>query len=143
MAPACGPLIRCSGDHVRQTQALFVRLAETGCDDEAFDAFLTQLLPDPARPVSASGNPQLERAWQTRLANTRAARAQVWSVRSDGIPARGIEPEDQTWWGALNTVTGWVDHVQDTEADRYAHILFGAGDRLKTTALNRMQAMMT
>lgn len=126
----------------RQTQALFGRLAETGCDDAAFETFLTQLLPDPARPVAAGSNPALERAWQTRLVNTRAARAQVWSVRREGIPARDIEPEEQTWWGALNTVTGWVDHVQDTEADRYAHILFGAGDRLKTTALQRMQAKM-
>ena len=126
----------------QETQALFARLAQTECDDKAFEAFLTQLLPNPTRPITASRNPQVERAYQTRLITARATRAQVMSVHRAGIPARGLEPEDKTWWGALNTVTGWVDHVQDTESDHYAHILFGAGDRIKTNALDRIQAMM-
>lgn len=123
-------------------QALFVRLATTRCEDKAFEDFLAQLLPDPKRPVTASQNLQVERAWQTRLANVRATRAQVMNVRREGIPAQRVPPEDKTWWGALNTVTAWVDHVQQTDADRYAHILFGEGDRIKTTALQRIQGML-
>ncbi|NMF87662.1 DUF932 domain-containing protein [Aromatoleum petrolei] len=126
----------------QETQVLFARLAQTECDDKAFETFLTQLLPDPTRPVTAGSNPQVERAWQTRLATARATRAQVLSVHRAGIPARALEPEDKTWWGALNTITGWVDHVQDTDSEHYAHILFGAGDRIKTNALDRIQAMM-
>ncbi len=123
-----------------EAQALFGRLANAECDDKTFEAFLAQLLPDPTRPVTASSNPQVERAWQTRLTTMRATRAQVMDVRRKGIPAQGVPPEGKTWWGALNTLTGWVDHVQKTNADRYAHILFGEGDRIKTTALHRIQA---
>ena len=60
-------------------------------------------------------------------------------VHYEGISERQPTAE-KTWWGALNTVTGWVDHVQATRGDRYAHILFGAGDRLKTSALDLAQA---
>jgi hypothetical protein len=63
-------------------------------------------------------------------------------VRHEGVVTQGVQPEDKTWWGALNTVTAWVDHVQKTNADRYAHILFGEGDRIKTTALHRIQAIV-
>ena len=123
-------------------QALFARLAATECDDKSFEVFLAQLLPDPKRPVTASQNSQVERAWQTRLATVRATRAQVMGVRHEGVAAQGVQPEDKTWWGALNTVTAWVDHVQKSNADRYAHILFGEGDRIKTTALHRIQAIV-
>ena len=124
-------------------QALFARLAATECDDKSFEVFLAQLLPDPKRPVTASQNSQVERAWQTRLATVRATRAQVMGVRHEGVAAQGVQPEDKTWWGALNTVTAWVDHVQKSNADRYAHILFGEGDRIKTTALHRIQAIVS
>lgn len=125
-----------------EAKALFTRLAEVACDDKAFEDCLAQLLPDPKRPVTAGQNLQVERAWQTRRANVQATRAQVMDVRREGIPAQGVPPEGKTWWGALNTLTGWVDHVQKTNADRYAHILFGEGDRIKTTALNRIQAIV-
>ena len=45
-----------------------------------------------------------------------------------------IPPEAPTWWGSLNAVTAWVDHVQIMEGSRYAHAMFGAGDRLKSAA---------
>ena len=125
-----------------EAQALFGRLANAECDDRAFEDFLAQLLPDPKRPVTAGQNQQVQRAWETRLANVRATRAQVMGVRREGIPAQCVPPEGKTWWGALNTLTGWVDHVQKTNADRYAHILFGEGDRIKTTALHRIQAIV-
>lgn len=125
-----------------EAQALFGRLVQAECDDKAFEAFLAQLLPDPVWPVTAGQNPQVERAWQTRLANVRATRAQVMGVRNEGIPAQGVPPEGKNWWGALNTLTGWVDHVQKTDADRYAHILLGEGDRIKTTALQRIQSIV-
>lgn len=125
-----------------EARALFARLATIKCDDKAFEDFLAQLLPDPKRPVTASQNVQVERAWQTRLATVRATRAQVMDVRREGLPAQGVPPEGKTWWGALNTLTGWVDHLQKTNADRYAHILFGEGERIKTTALHRIQAIV-
>jgi hypothetical protein len=45
-----------------------------------------------------------------------------------------VPAEPPTWWGSVNAVTAWVDHVQPTAGDRYAHALLGAGDRLKSTA---------
>lgn len=61
-------------------------------------------------------------------------------VHENGIRHRDIPPAENTWWGALNSITGWVDHAQTTESDRYAHILLGSGDRLKSTALERIKA---
>jgi len=42
----------------------------------------------------------------------------------------------------LNSVTAWSDHLQTTESDRYAHVLFGNGDKLKSAALTRIQATL-
>lgn len=124
----------------RQTEALFRRLAEAKCDDRRFEAFLTKLMPDPLRPATASSNGQVSRAYETRLEQARESRKEVLGVHTIGIPARGIDAAEKTWWGALNSVTAWVDHVQATDADRYAHILFGAGDRIKKNALARVLA---
>jgi hypothetical protein len=35
----------------------------------------------------------------------------------------------------LNSVTAWVDHLQEIDGDRYAHIMFGGGDEMKAKAL--------
>jgi hypothetical protein len=40
-----------------------------------------------------------------------------------------------TWWGALNAVTAWVDHVQEIDGHRFAHVMFGSGTDLKGGAL--------
>ncbi len=58
-------------------------------------------------------------------------------VFRDGIPQRKILPAGETWWGAVNAVTGWVDHLQPVAGDRYAYALLGSGDKLKSAALTR------
>jgi hypothetical protein len=35
----------------------------------------------------------------------------------------------------LNSVTAWVDHLQEIDGARYAHIMFGGGDEMKAKAL--------
>lgn len=109
-------------------------LAARPLDDEAFARFLRRILPEPAVPATASANPSRARARATRLDNLEEARAAILRTRREGIPALGVPPEPPTWWGAVNAVTAWVDHLRPTGSDRYAHALFGAGDRLKSTA---------
>ncbi len=118
-----------------ETQTQFARLASKSCDDDAFGRFLMKLMPDLTKPLTAASNVKALQAWETRMQNLRAARERIECIRHEGIPERGIPPDEKNWWGALNAVTGWVDHVQETENDRYAHILFGGGDTLKSRAL--------
>jgi hypothetical protein len=70
-----------------------------------------------------------------------ATRQEIVSVHREGILARNIPPAGSTWWGALNSITAWSDHVQETESDRYAHVLLGSGDKLKATALAKIQTI--
>jgi phage/plasmid-like protein (TIGR03299 family) len=123
---------------VQQSEALLTRLAAIKADDKDFADFLMRLMPDPTRPKTADGNSAVLRGWETRVQTVREARTSVAAVHLGGIPDQGIPPTDGTWWGALNTVTGWVDHIQKIEGDRYAHIHFGGGDRLKNLAMARI-----
>lgn len=118
-----------------QTQALFTRLSQLECDRKAFDRFVRQLLPNPARPSTADRNPAVRRAFETRIAGIEAARQEVAGIFFQGIPALQIDPVGETGWGALNAVTAWVDHQQSIKGDRYAHRMFGSGDALKSAAL--------
>jgi Domain of unknown function (DUF932) len=77
---------------------------------------------------------------ETRMATIRATREQISDIHLYGMPGEEIPSAEKTWWGALNTITGWVDHVQEIDSDRYAHILMGAGDRIKTTALELIRS---
>ena len=123
-----------------ETQAQFARLASKPCDDDAFGRFLMILMPDSKKPLTAASNAKALKAWETRMQNLSAARERIKRIRYEGIPERSIPPDEKNWWGALNAVTGWVDHVQETENDRYAHILFGGGDTLKSRALPLVNA---
>jgi phage/plasmid-like protein (TIGR03299 family) len=128
---------------VKQAEERFQRLSAEPCDDQAFQRFLEKLFPDPARPATAATNPAVRKSHETRLETIRATRREVLSVHRQGIEgktAQKIEPAPHTWWGALNSVTAWADHVQETEGDRYAHILLGNGDRLKSAALAKIEA---
>ena len=118
-----------------ELQAIFAQLARARCEQTAFERFLQRLLPDPAKPVTAKPGTPVLKAWESRCATVATNRRQIQSVRREGIPARGLAPDSDTWWGALNAVTGWVDHVQDIDGDRYAHSLLGQGDHLKSAAL--------
>jgi phage/plasmid-like protein (TIGR03299 family) len=122
----------------RELQAIFEQLAKARCEDEAFEKFLKKLLPNPAKPATAKPGTPVLRAWETRCATLDTDRKAIQTVRQEGIPRHGIAPEQDTWWGALNAVTGWVDHLQEIEGDRYAYILMGQGDQLKTRALRQI-----
>ena len=115
-------------------------MATKPCDDPAFEQFLLKLMPDLKRPASAANNLSVRRAYETKKEKLQAARQQIRSIRKDGIPAQQIPADEQNWWGALNAITAWVDHVQVTASDRYAHILVGSGDTLKANALTLAQA---
>ena len=124
----------------KEAETLFSRLASEPCADSGFQAFLRQLLPDPRKPASALTNPAVRRGYETRMATVRATREQILDIHLFGMPGEEIPSAEKTWWGALNTITGWVDHVQEIDSDRYAHILMGAGDRIKTTALELIRS---
>lgn len=123
-----------------EAEALFKSLAKAKCKPADFQTFLGKLLPDPKLPSTVATNASLRRAHETRLETLRATRNEISNVHLEGIPTHGIPPAEDTWWGALNTLTGWVDHVQAIERDRYAHILLGSGDRFKSVALRHVQA---
>jgi phage/plasmid-like protein (TIGR03299 family) len=123
----------------KEAEALFSALAAKRCGAADFDIFLKNLMPDPKRPATAHSNPSVLRAYETRLATMKATRKDITGVHVEGIPDRSIPPAESTWWGALNTITGWVDHRQHTDSDRYAHVLLGSGDRLKSAALTRIR----
>jgi hypothetical protein len=36
-----------------------------------------------------------------------------------------ISPAEKNWWGGLNSITAWVDHVSEVDGDRYANAMFG------------------
>jgi phage/plasmid-like protein (TIGR03299 family) len=126
-----------------ETRELFSRLSQVACDQRAFERFVSQLLPDPARPSTAHSDSRVQRAFETRIASREADRREVASVFAHGIPDMQIEPAGETWWGALNTITAWVDHKQRIKGDRYAHRMFGAGDTLKSAALKMACAVLS
>ena len=120
-------------------------LVAAQCTDDAFAAFLENLLPVPARPATAGTNAKAARAHDTRMATIEAKRAEIMTIHKMGrsiacVPPIVIPPAAKTWWGALNSVTAWVDHVGAIEGDRYANSLFGTGDQLKTLAYQRIVA---
>jgi phage/plasmid-like protein (TIGR03299 family) len=122
----------------KEAETLFTALAAKRCTTTDFEAFLKRLMPDPAKPATTSSNPSVLRAYETRLETMMTTRRDVTRVHTDGIRRLDIPPSENTWWGALNTVTGWVDHLQLTDNDRYAHVLLGSGDRLKSAALTQI-----
>jgi phage/plasmid-like protein (TIGR03299 family) len=127
---------------VRQTkeaEQLFARLASISCKDAEFQEFLKRLLPDPTKPATAKTNASVRRGYETRLETIEVTRKAIQQVHLEGISEQKIEPAEPTWWGALNSVTAWSDHVQETESDRYAHALLGSGDKLKNTAFAQIQ----
>lgn len=81
----------------------------------------------------------MRKGHETRVESILTARRGIDSVFRRGIPEQRISPAGDNWWGALNAVTAWVDHVQEIKGDRFAHITFGSGDILKTTAIDLAQ----
>ena len=123
--------------------AIMNKLVAAPCTDAAFAAFLTRLLPIPATPVTAGTNSAVRKGHDTRVATIVAKREQVMRVHLKGHAVSGrvgavVPPAAKTWWGGLNSVTAWVDHVNQIDGDRFAQIMFGNGDRLKADAYQRI-----
>lgn len=97
-------------------------------------------MPDPSRPITADSNSTVRKSYETRIETVITNRKQFMSVHEHGIQSMKITPSEDTWWGALNTITAWVDHVQASNNDRYAHILLGGGNQIKSRALSQIVA---
>lgn len=117
-----------------QAEALFKRLNNKRCLDDEFEKFLLKVMPDPKSPAAKPGSSAFK-AWLTRTETRKSERGEVLKIHREGISDRQIPPAESTWWGALNTFTAWVDHVQKTQSDRYAHALLGSGDTFKSQVL--------
>lgn len=128
-----------------ETQVVMEKLVQAECSDDAFAAFLKLLLPDPTRPATANANKAVERGFDTRTATIAEQRDQIMAVHMNGYkvpdqPKIVISPAEKNWWGGLNSITAWVDHVSEVDGDRYANAMFGGGDRLKTVAYQKILA---
>ncbi len=126
----------------RATAASMTALDRAHCDVNAFKTFLSQLLPLPASPELTTASLAVRRAHETKVERIKQSRTQIIDIHVNGLELQDgtdikIEPAHPTWWGALNSVTAWVDHASEITGDRYAHKLFGAGDRLKSLAFSR------
>ena len=123
----------------KEAEAPFTRLAQSPCTPTDFQEFLKKLMPEPKKPATADGNLSVERGHETRVETIARSRNEVFGVHLNGIPVLGIDPAENNWWGALNSITAWSDHLQKTESDRYAHALFGSGAKLKANAYSMIQ----
>ncbi|MDD5175307.1 MAG: hypothetical protein PHQ05_02635 [Sterolibacterium sp.] len=94
---------------------------------------------DPTKPATTSRNPSVLRGYETRMKTIMDTRKEVLDVHLEGIPSRKISPAENNWWGALNTITAWSEHIQNIEHDCYVHIFLASGDKLKSSALSRIQ----
>jgi hypothetical protein len=126
-----------------ETTVSMTKLIEAECTDDAFAAFLKKLLPEPTRPATAATNVAVGRSHDTRAATIAQHRNQIMEVhlkghKVEGEPGIEIPPAEKNWWGGLNSITAWVDHVSEIDGDRYANTMFGTGDRLKTDAYQRI-----
>ena len=125
------------------TKEVMAKLVGAKCSDDAFAAFLKVLLPDPTRPATANANKAVERGFDTRTATIAEQRDQIMAVHMNGCevpdqPKIVISPAEKNWWGGLNSITAWVDHVSEVDGDRYANNMFGGGDRLKNVAYQKI-----
>jgi hypothetical protein len=96
---------------------------------------LENLLPLPPQPADVSVNTRVRAQYERRVKKINDAREGIATMFTKGW-SNGLEipPAEQTVWGALNAITAFVDHKQEIDGDRYAHILFGSGATLKQKA---------
>ena len=126
-----------------ETEVVMKKLVQAKCSDDAFAEFLKLLLSDPIRPATANANKAVERGFDTRTATIAEQRDQIMALHLSGHtvldrPNVVISPAQKNWWGGLNSITAWVDHVSEVDGDRYANAMFGGGDRLKTVAYQKI-----
>jgi len=76
-----------------------------------------------------------------RIRKEREAILQIFVGGATLKNGQRIEPEENAW-AALNAVTAYVDHFRDVKnGDRYAHIHFGYGARLKGQAYKLLSSL--
>ena len=115
-------------------QEQFKRMAKRVLTEDEFRRILERLLPDPKPPQRQDERSRREYEW--RLERVREEREAILRIFTEGTTLNGqrIEPEENAW-AALNTVIVYIDHLRDVKnGDRYAHIHFGYGARLKERA---------
>ena len=101
------------------------------------------LLPLPRPPSNASISSAMQRQYDTRLQKITEAHKGITTVFAEGCNnGLKIPPSEKTLWGALNSITAFVDHKQEIKGDRYAHILFGRGATLKQKAYDLALAQL-
>ncbi len=102
---------------------------------DKFDSLVASLLPLPRPPAGLQLDAGVRRRHEMRVSKITEARKSIAAVFAEGI-SNGFKilPAEETLWGALNAVTAFVDHKQEINGDRYAHILFGSGATLKQKA---------
>lgn len=127
-----------------EAEALFVRLASKTCAKADFKIFLDKLMPLPTAPRSSAK--EIVAGYETRTEKLLASRNEIERSFDQGylnsLTGRAQGPAEPNWWGALNALTGWVDHVQQVEGDKYAHAVLGAGNQLKAKALTQIDQMV-
>jgi hypothetical protein len=102
---------------------------------DQFESLVAKLLPLPRPPASVSLNAGVRKQYDTRVQKINEARKGIATVFAEGCNnSLKIPSAEETLWGALNAVTAYVDHKQEINGDRYAHILFGSGATLKQKA---------
>lgn len=102
---------------------------------DLFRDYAERLIPLPAPPRGLNIAGRAKAQYETRLANIAEIRKTILDIHARGLNhGLNIPPAEETLWGALNTITAYVDHAQHIKGDRYAHILFGQGARLKQKA---------
>jgi phage/plasmid-like protein (TIGR03299 family) len=110
---------------------------------DQFTSLVKALLPLPRPPARLQLNASVRRHYETRVDRITEARASIATVFAQGL-SNGITipPAEETLWGALNAITAFVDHKQEINGDRYAHILFGSGAALKRRAYELVLAQL-
>jgi phage/plasmid-like protein (TIGR03299 family) len=102
---------------------------------DAFQMFLEQLIPLPPPLLAPQTDERRRRLRETHARKVEATHTAMREVFTAGITNGFLVPAaEKTLWGALNTVTAFVDHRQAVDGDRYAHSLFGSGAVLKQKA---------
>jgi len=115
-------------EEIQYTNQIAEQLAKATIDDKGWMEFMTQLLgKDGVKDEKGILKPTAQEIWKS--ANN--------GPGADLVSAKG------TFWGALNGVTHFVDHVRGKSDDtRVYSSMIGEGDRMKTTALEIARDMV-
>lgn len=128
---------------IRNTQKEFNYLAEKECIPQVFQEYIEKLLPLPTEPQSVpTPSKAVENSYQSRKIAVIDMREKISNVFALGQKNEiEIPPADLNFWGAVNAVTAYVDHIQIFPGDTYASIMFGKGDQLKRNAYSLAMEM--